>query len=122
MVGTGKGAENGILVRDGAALEHAQRDHRRRARQDRHDHARASPTVTLVESVAGISEERELLRIAASAERGSEHPLAEAIVRHAAERGIETAAADGFEATPVVGVRASVDGATILVGTARIPL
>ena len=81
MVGTGKGAENGILIRDGAALEDAQRvtavvlDKTGTITVGR-------PAVTVLRPAPGISED-ELLRLAASAERGSEHPLAEAIVRHA---------------------------------------
>ena len=59
----------------------------------------------------------ELLRLAASAERGSEHPLAEAIVRHAAELGIAIVDATAFEATAGRGVRATIDGSTVLVGT-----
>ena len=115
MVGTGKGAENGILIRDGAALEDAQRvtavvlDKTGTITMGR-------PAVTVLRPAPGISED-ELLRLAASAERGSEHPLAEAIVRHAAEGGIATVDAGGFEATAGRGVRATVDGATILVGT-----
>ena len=115
MVGTGKGAENGILIRDGAALEDAQRvtavvlDKTGTITVGR-------PAVTVLRPAAGVSED-ELLRLAASAERGSEHPLAEAIVRHAAERGVATVDSGDFEATAGRGVRASVDGATILVGT-----
>jgi Cu+-exporting ATPase len=115
MVGTGKGAENGILIRDGAALEDAQRvtavvlDKTGTITVGR-------PAVTVLRPAPGISE-AELLRLAASAERGSEHPLAEAIVRHAAEGGIATADAAAFEATAGRGVRATVDAATILVGT-----
>jgi Cu+-exporting ATPase len=115
MVGTGKGAENGILIRDGAALEDAQRvtavvlDKTGTITVGR-------PAVTVLRPAVGITED-ELLRLAASAERGSEHPLAEAIVRLAAERGIATVDSGDFEATAGRGVRASVDGATILVGT-----
>jgi len=115
MVGTGKGAENGILIRDGAALEDAQRvtavvlDKTGTITVGR-------PAVTVLHPAVGITED-ELLRLAASAERGSEHPLAEAIVRLAVERGIATVDSGDFEATTGRGVRASVDGATILVGT-----
>ena len=116
MVGTGKGAENGILIRDGAALEHAQRitvvvlDKTGTI-------TRGRPSVTLVKPMPGI-DEAELLRIAAAAERGSEHPLAEAIMRHAAEAGIEPVEATAFEAVAGRGVRATVDGISVLVGTA----
>jgi Cu+-exporting ATPase len=116
MVGTGKGAEHGILIRDGAALEGAQRvtavvlDKTGTITSGR-------PSVTTVRPAPGVTDD-ELLRLAASAERGSEHPLAEAIVRHATERGIQTTEALGFRATAGRGVHATIDGATILVGTA----
>ena len=116
MVGTGKGAEHGILIRDGAALEGAQRvttvvlDKTGTITSGR-------PSVTTVRPAPGVTDD-ELLRLAASAERGSEHPLAEAIVGHATERGIETTEARGFRATAGRGVHATIDGATILVGTA----
>ncbi len=115
MVGTGKGAENGILIRDGAALEDAQRittlvlD-----KTGTITHGR--PAVTAVHPLPGVTDD-ELLRLAASAERGSEHPLGEAIVRHATERGIAITEATAFESTAGRGVRATVEGATVLVGT-----
>jgi P-type Cu+ transporter len=115
MVGTGKGAEQGILIRDGAALEDAGRvttvvlD-----KTGTITHGR--PTVTLVHALEGVTD-AELLRVAASAERGSEHPLAAAIVREAADRGIDLADATAFEAIAGGGVRATVDGSAVLVGT-----
>jgi P-type Cu+ transporter len=115
MVGTGKGAEHGILIRDGAALEDAQRvttvvlD-----KTGTITHGR--PAVTSIDALPGVTED-ELLRVAASAERGSEHPLAAAIVREAAERGIDLSDATAFEATAGRGVRATVGGASVLVGT-----
>jgi Cu+-exporting ATPase len=116
MVGTGKGAEHGILIRDGAALEEA-----RRVTAVVLDKTgtitRGEPSVTLVQTAPQI-EERDLLRLAATAERGSEHPLAEAIVRHADEIGIEPGEAERFEAVAGRGVRAVVDGAEVLAGTA----
>jgi Cu+-exporting ATPase len=115
MVGTGKGAENGILIRDGAALEHAQRI-TAVVLDKTGTITRGQPAVTLVRTTGGIKE-HELLAVVAAAERGSEHPLAEAIVRHADGVGIETRTATAFEAAPGHGVRATVDGATVLVGT-----
>jgi P-type Cu+ transporter len=115
MVGTGKGAEQGILIRDGAALEDAQRV-TAVVLDKTGTITTGNPTVTVLSPSPGTSE-GELLRLAASAERGSEHPLAEAIVRHAAERGIATADAADFEATAGGGVRATVDATTIRVGT-----
>ena len=115
MVGTGKGAENGILIRDGAALERAHRitvvvlDKTGTI-------TRGEPSVARIELLAGVSE-AELLRVVAAAERGSEHPLAEAIVRHADGLGVEALEATAFEAVAGRGVRATVDGATIVAGT-----
>ena len=115
MVGTGKGAEHGILIRDGAALEDAQRvtavvlD-----KTGTITHGR--PAVTSVHPLPGVTDD-DLLRVTASAERGSEHPLAAAIVRHATDRGVAISDATSFQATAGRGVRATVDGASVLVGT-----
>ncbi len=117
MVGTGKGAENGVLVRDGAALEHAERIDAV-VLDKTGTITRGEPSVTVVRPAAGV-DERALLRLAATAERGSEHPLGEAIVRHADLLGIEPLEATSFAAVAGMGVRATVEGAEILVGTAR---
>ena len=116
MVGTGKGAESGILIRDGAALEHAQAV-TAVVLDKTGTITRGEPSVVRIELAPGVSE-RELLEFAAAAERGSEHPLAEAIVRHAESLGIVPADASAFEAVAGRGVRATVDGATVLAGTA----
>ena len=118
MVGTGKGAEAGILVRDGAALEDAQRV-TAVVLDKTGTITRGQPTVISLRPVAGI-DEGELLRLTAALEQGSEHPLAEAIVRVAAERGIRLPAAEGFVAIPGIGVRGSVDGRTVLAGSERL--
>jgi Cu+-exporting ATPase len=115
MVGTGKGAENGVLIKSGEALETAHRidtvvlDKTGTITEGR-------PVVTDVEPAEGFSE-GELLRLAASAERVSEHPLGEAIVRYAEERGIETMTPTDFEAVAGEGIRARVDGREVLVGS-----
>ncbi|MBW3613482.1 MAG: heavy metal translocating P-type ATPase [Chloroflexi bacterium] len=115
MVGTGKGAENGILIRDGAALEEARAvtavvlDKTGTITEGR-------PSVTEVHPLNSLDDVA-LLRLAASAERGSEHPLAEAIVRHADEHGVERLEATTFEAVAGRGVRATVDGTAVLAGT-----
>ncbi|MEA2652519.1 MAG: P-type Cu+ transporter [Chloroflexota bacterium] len=116
MVGTGKGAENGIIIRGGAALEHAQRV-TTVVLDKTGTITRGEPSVTLVRPMPG-TDERELLRLVAAAERGSEHPLAEAIVRHADASGIPAAAVTSFEAVAGRGVRATIEGASVLVGTA----
>jgi Cu+-exporting ATPase len=115
MVGTGKGAENGILIRDGAALEDAQRI-TTVVLDKTGTITRGEPSVTSVAPSTG-TDEHELLRLAAAAERGSEHPLAEAIVRHAEDAGVDRVEASDFEAVAGQGLRATVEGATILAGT-----
>jgi Cu+-exporting ATPase len=118
MVGTGKGAEAGILVRDGAALEHAQRV-TAVVLDKTGTITRGEPQVVTVRPLQGNTEE-ELLVLAAAAEQGSEHPLAEAIVRRAAGSGISLPAAGEFAAIPGEGVRATVDGHSVLVGSERL--
>ena len=117
MVGTGKGAENGILLRDGAALEQA-----RRVTTVVLDKTgtltRGRPSVVEVLPHSGW-DERELLRLAAAAERGSEHPLADAIVRHAESQGLSAPPADTFEALAGRGIRAIVGGRQVLIATER---
>jgi Cu+-exporting ATPase len=114
MVGTGRGAEHGILIKGGEALEMA---HRIRAivLDKTGTITSGRPRVTLVTPTAGWSEE-ELLRLAASAERYSEHPLGKAIVEAAAERGIALEPSEAFQATAGQGVRARVDGREVVVG------
>jgi P-type Cu+ transporter len=118
MVGTGKGAEHGVLVKGGESLETAHRldtivlDKTGTITEGR-------PALTDVVAVDGW-EEADLLRLVASAERGSEHPLGEAIVRAAAERGIALADAEGFRAVAGHGVEATVEGRALLLGNARL--
>ncbi len=118
MVGTGKGAEAGILVRDGAALEQAQRI-TAVVLDKTGTITRGEPSVTSLRPADGTSED-ELLRLAAAAERGSEHPLAEAVVRLAVERGVELPPASDFVAIPGGGVRATVEARVVLVGSERL--
>jgi Cu+-exporting ATPase len=114
LVGTGRGAERGILIKGGEALEMAHRIDT--VLLDKTGTVtRGVPRVTAIAAAEGWSEE-EVLRLAASAERHSEHPLAKAIVAAAAERGITLDAAEGFEATAGVGVRARVGGRMVEVG------
>ena len=114
MVGVGKAAEYGILIRNGEALQRAGQlttivlDKTGTVTTGR-------PTVTTLVPSAGWSE-LELLRLAAAVETGSEHPLAEAVVEAARSRGLEPPVARAFEAIPGQGVRADVDGHTVLFG------
>ena len=120
MVATGRGAELGILVRDGAALETAHKvdtvvlDKTGTVTKGR-------PEVTGVRPAPdGPFREREgeleMLRLAACAESASEHPLADAVVRAAKARGIDVSAPDSFTSTPGQGIRATVDGKAVLAG------
>jgi len=115
MVGTGKGAENGVLFRNAEALE---RLHKVRAvvLDKTGTLTEGKPRVTDFVRVVGAPGEDELLALVAAAERGSEHPLGEAIVRHARERGLETSVASAFDAVAGEGIRATVDGHEVLVG------
>ena len=118
MVGTAKGAEAGILVRNGAALEQAQRV--TAVILDKTGTITSGqPSVVALRTFAGTTE-TELLRLAAAAERGSEHPLAEAIVRLAAERGVDLPPATDFHSIAGGGVEATVDGRGLLVGSDRL--
>ena len=118
MVGTGKGAEAGILVRDGAALEQAQRI-TAVVLDKTGTLTRGEPSVIALQPAPGVSED-ELLRLAAAAERGSEHPLAEAIVRLATERGIEVPAASAFAAISGGGVNATIGERVVTLGSERL--
>ena len=118
MVGTGKGAESGILVRDGAALEHAQRV-TAVVLDKTGTITRGQPTVVAIRPVTGM-DEGELLRLAAGLEQGSEHPLAEGVVRIAVERGISLPAVEGFVAIPGLGARGMVEGHAVLAGSERL--
>ena len=117
MVGTGKGAENGILLRDGAALEQAHRV-TTVVLDKTGTLTRGRPSVIEVIPLPG-HDERELLRMAGAAERGSEHPLADAIVRQAEGQGLELPAVDGFEALAGRGIRATIEGRQVLIATER---
>ena len=114
MVGTGRGATGGVLIRDAEALETLEQV----------DTLIVDKTGTLtegqprVETVAGPLEEGELLRLAAGLERTSEHPLAAAIVKAAEQRGAVAPVAADFEYRPGQGVVGSVDGRQVAIGTA----
>jgi len=118
IVGTGKGAEQGILIRSAEALE---RSHKiKTVLLDKTGTlTRGEPTVTDIIAAPSISRE-DVLRLAASAERGSEHPLGEAIVRAASEKKLTLSSATDFSAIPGHGVEASVDGKKLLLGNLRL--
>jgi Cu+-exporting ATPase len=118
MVGIGKGAENGILIRSGDALETAHRIDTV-VLDKTGTVTRGKPSLTDISAFAGYNED-EVLRLAASAEKGSEHPLGEAIVRAAAERGLTLGDPDHFSAVPGHGIEARVDGRQVVLGTLKL--
>lgn len=118
MMGSGKGAENGILFKGGEHLEMA-----RKVRTIVFDKTgtltQGRPAVTDVLDLSGIGEE-ELLRLAAIAESGSEHPLGQAVVRRAKEEGMVVTTPASFEAVSGHGLRAVYADHTILVGNRKL--
>ncbi len=118
MVGTGRGAENGVLIKGGEALEMAHKL----------DTIVFDKTGTLTEGTPKLTdlfaspghEEKEVLFIAATAEKGSEHPLGEAIVKGAEERNISLEKAENFQSVPGKGVEAYLEGKRILLGTRKL--
>lgn len=114
MVGTGKGAEMGILIKGGETLEGAHK--LTTVVLDKTGTlTRGKPQLTDVATVNGLSED-ELLHLVASAERGSEHPLGEALVEGAKKRGVALTDAGQFEAVAGRGIKALVDGREVLAG------
>jgi P-type Cu+ transporter len=117
MVGTGKGAENGVLFRNAEALERLQKV-RVIVLDKTGTLTEGKPRVTDIIRAGGARAEDELLALVAAAERGSEHPLGEAIVRYAQDRGLQSLVVSAFEAIPGQGVRATIGGREVLVGSA----
>ena len=118
MVGVGRGAQAGVLIKNAEALERMERidtlvvDKTGTLTQGR-------PDVVAVVPVAGVAE-AEVLRLAAGLERPSQHPLAEAVVRAAEKRGIAVPAVEGFDAPIGRGVTGAVEGRQVAVGNARL--
>jgi len=118
MVGVGRGAQSGVLIKSAEALE----------RLEKVDTlvidktgtlTEGKPSVVAIKTLAGI-EEAELLRLTASLERSSEHPLAAAIVRSATERGLSLAPVENFDSPVGKGVTGTVDGRKLVIGNRRI--
>jgi P-type Cu+ transporter len=114
MVGVGRGAQDGVLIRNAEALE----------RMEKVDTVvidktgtltEGKPKVTAIEVASGFAAD-DVVRLAASVERASEHPLADAIVRAAKERGVEFAQVDGFEAPAGKGASGKVQGRSVAIG------
>ena len=118
MVGTGRGAEHGILIKGGETLEAAGRlttvvfDKTGTL-------TKGAPEVTDLVALAPFTED-EVLRLAAAAEKTSEHPLAEAFLVRASDRGLSVPATDRFEALEGLGIEAVTEGKSILLGSAKL--
>jgi P-type Cu+ transporter len=120
MVATGKGAERGILIKGGEPLQRA-RDVTTVVLDKTGTVTEGRPTVTeVVLAPAGGRSEAELLRLVASLEAASEHPLGEAIVRHAQQRGIRIEPVDAFDSVPGRGAVGRVASSTLAVGNAAL--
>ncbi len=117
MVGTGKGAENGILIKGGEALEITHKidtvifDKTGTITEGK-------PQVTEIHSADGV-DELQVLKLAAAVEKKSEHPLGEAIVRKAMEQNLDLQRVDNFIAITGKGVRARLENVEVLVGNSR---
>ncbi len=117
MVGVGRGAQAGVLIKNAEALE----------RMEKVDTLVVDKTGTLTEGKPKVVaivpatgfDESEILRLGASVERASEHPLADAIVRSARERNLSLGQVDGFDAPTGKGATGKVDGKTIVLGNSR---
>ncbi len=118
MVGTGKGAENGILIKGAEHLENA---HRLTTivLDKTGTITKGQPEVTDIVTLASLSEQ-EILTLAAAAEKNSEHPLAQAIVKRGQEQGLTIAVTEKFAAIPGHGVDTIINGKQILVGTRKL--
>ena len=118
MVGTGKGAENGILIKGAEHLENA---HRLTTivLDKTGTITKGQPTVTDIIALSDLSASN-LLKIAAQVEKSSEHPLAQAIVKYAQDQNLPLESLESFVAIPGQGVKAVIEGQEVLVGTRRL--
>ena len=117
MVGTGKGAEYGILIKGGEALETTHKVNTI-VFDKTGTITEGKPEVTDILTVNGF-EEGELLQLSASAEKGSEHPLGEAIVNKADQQKLQLLALDSFQAIPGHGIEVTIQGRAILLGNRK---
>jgi Cu+-exporting ATPase len=118
MVGTGKGAEYGVLIKGGEALETAH-EVNTIVFDKTGTITEGKPVVTDIITTGSIGQ-NDLLQISASAERGSEHPLGEAIVNSAKDKNLELLNAESFEAIPGHGIKVVVGGKEILLGNKKL--
>ena len=118
MVGTGKGAENGISIKGGEHLERAFKIETV-VLDKTGTITKGEPEVTDIVSLNGSNEE-DILSMAASSEKNSEHPLAAAIYQKAIDKKIDVAEPTKFEAVPGMGISAVINGKNVLIGTRRL--
>ena len=118
MVGTGKGAENGILIKGGEALETAHKINTV-VLDKTGTITQGKPAVTDILTAEDFSAD-ELLKITASAEKGSEHPLGQAIVAEAQKKGLELSAITGFNSITGRGIEVTIGEQTVLVGNRKL--
>lgn len=118
MVGTGKGAEYGILIKSGEALETSHKIDTV-VLDKTGTITEGKPKVTDIITIDG-ADSRRLLQIAASGEKGSEHPLADAIVKAAEADQLEMLKTENFEAIPGHGIRVEIDGISVLLGNRKL--
>jgi Cu+-exporting ATPase len=119
MVGSGMGAENGVLIRRGEAIQ-ALKDVKVIVFDKTGTITKGQPDVTDTIPVKGV-QEREVLRLAASVEKGSEHPLAEAIIKKAEEERLKLMKMEKFEAITGRGIKGEIEGqSTVLVGNRKL--
>jgi len=118
MVGTGRGAESGVLIRGGEALETA---HKLKAivLDKTGTLTEGKPSVTDI-AAFGDFKEAEILRYSASAEKGSEHPLGEAIVNQAMEKNLPLMSPENFNAIAGHGIEATIEGKSVLLGNVKL--
>ena len=118
MVGTGKGAEYGVLIKSGTALETAHKI-QTIVFDKTGTITEGKPKVTDIINLNSFNSDS-LLQIAASAEKGSEHPLGEAIVKGAEEKGLEFKKVDNFKAIPGYGIEVLIEGNNVLLGNKKL--
>src|SRR5262249_45709563 len=118
MVGTGRGAENGVLFRDAAALEVLQKADTLVVDKTG-TLTEGKPRLDAVETAAGFPAD-ELLRLAAGLGRGGQHPLAAAVVKGAEARGLRPAEAHDFQSVTGKGVAGTAEGRSVVLGNAAL--
>jgi P-type Cu+ transporter len=116
MVGIGRGAQEGVLIKNAEALERMEKINTLVVDKTG-TLTEGKPKVVSIVAAAGF-EDSEILQLAASVERASEHPLADAILRAAKERSLDLGAVDGFDSPTGKGATGRVEGKTVLIGNA----